>query len=156
VHGIKEGPPRIAVSSLRDDSFGVFVMNPDGSGQPRLTSNTSNGLTPAWSPDGSKIAFFSDRDGNYEIYMMKSDGTGQTRITTNPEYDGHPTWSRNGSKFMLEEFPSQIYVMNPDGSRQTRISHASWVLDEFVAWGISTASRGDYVASRSDNSRCWI
>ena len=29
---------------------------------------------PAWSPDGTKIAFDTDRDGNYEIYVMSADG----------------------------------------------------------------------------------
>ena len=40
-------------------------------------------LFPAWSPDGSKIAFESGRDGNLEIYVMNADGSGQTRLTNN-------------------------------------------------------------------------
>jgi Tol biopolymer transport system component len=59
-------------------------MNPDGTGQTRMTNNTDSDLFPSWSRDGSKIVFVSNRDGNYEIYVMKVDGTGQTRLTNNP------------------------------------------------------------------------
>ena len=39
------------------------LMNADGTGQTRLTNNLSVDLVPAWSPNGSKIAFMSNRDG---------------------------------------------------------------------------------------------
>jgi Tol biopolymer transport system component len=68
-------------------------MNANGTGQTRLTSNPDYNGEPAWSPDGSEIAFTSYRDGNYEIYVMNTDGTGQTRLTNNLAYDGEPTWS---------------------------------------------------------------
>ena len=37
--------------------------------------------SPAWSPDGARIAFYSERDGNAEIYVMNADGSGVTRLT---------------------------------------------------------------------------
>ena len=37
--------------------------------------------TPAWSPDGRKLAFVSRRDGNTEIYVMNADGSGQENLT---------------------------------------------------------------------------
>jgi Tol biopolymer transport system component len=46
-------------------------MNADGSDQIRLTNNSANDYTSAWSPDGTEIAFSSDRDGDFEIYVMK-------------------------------------------------------------------------------------
>src|SRR5262249_11073408 len=52
---------------------------------------------PAWSPDGSKIAFTSNRDGNPEIYIMNKDGSGLRRITQNPAIDEAPTWSPSGT-----------------------------------------------------------
>jgi Tol biopolymer transport system component len=68
-------------------------MNADGTGQTRLTNNPADDYQPAWSRDGSKIAFASERDGNGQIYVMNADGTGQTRLTNNSAYDNKPDWS---------------------------------------------------------------
>jgi hypothetical protein len=67
-------------------------MNADGSGQTRLTTNPAWDILPAWSPDGTKLAFTSWRDGNIEVYVMAADGSGRTRLTTDPGYDYDPAW----------------------------------------------------------------
>jgi Tol biopolymer transport system component len=76
----------------------IWRMNPDGSGKRQLTNdeNTSDDQ-PAYSPDGTKIAFVSDRDSNAafpkEIYTMNAaDGSGIRRLTANGAFDGHPDW----------------------------------------------------------------
>ncbi|UCE06399.1 MAG: PD40 domain-containing protein, partial [bacterium] len=68
----------------------IYVINPDGSGQTRLTNNYE--LSPSWSPDGKKIVFTSRRDGNAEIYVMNADGSEQTRLTNNIFLDSGPSW----------------------------------------------------------------
>ncbi|MCA1848953.1 MAG: hypothetical protein LC704_08225, partial [Actinobacteria bacterium] len=47
-------------------------MNADGSEPKRLTKNAAGDGSPAWSPDGTKIAFTSNRGGDNEIYVMKA------------------------------------------------------------------------------------
>jgi TolB protein len=69
-------------------------MNFDGSSQTRLTDNPASDALPAWSPDGTRIAFVSDRERNVEIHVMKADGSSVTRATDNPEADGFPAWSQ--------------------------------------------------------------
>jgi Tol biopolymer transport system component len=51
----------------------IFVMDADGTNKRRLTNNAFADTSPAWSPDGEKIAFMSERDGNWEIYVMDAD-----------------------------------------------------------------------------------
>jgi len=56
--------------------------------------------TPAWSPDGKKIAFTSNRDGHSEIYIMDNNGKNVKKITNNRWYDGSPAWSPDGTKLV--------------------------------------------------------
>jgi Tol biopolymer transport system component len=75
---------------------------------------------PAWSPDGSKIAFVSARDGNKEIYMMNVNGTGLINISNHTADDDNPSWSPDGSKIIFASNRDgdyyQIFIMNIDGS----------------------------------------
>ena len=58
-------------------NYAIFVMNADGTGQTKLTNNPSD-QWPAWSPDGSRIAFTRQTAFTTEIFVMNTDGTGQT------------------------------------------------------------------------------
>jgi dipeptidyl aminopeptidase/acylaminoacyl peptidase len=42
-----------------------------------------NNAAPAWSPDGSKIAFMTDRTGKWELWIMNADGTEQRPMFPN-------------------------------------------------------------------------
>ena len=79
---------------------------------------------PAWSPDGTKIAFVSDRDGDTEIYVMNADGSHPTNLTNTSAEDRTPAWSPDGTKIAFvssRDGSAGIYVMNADGSNPTRL-----------------------------------
>src|SRR5882672_823214 len=85
------------------DGADIYVINADGTGLTRLTTDPADDACPAWSPDGKKIAFASIRDRvpnevNYEIYVMNADGSNQTRITNNTKFDAGPAWSPDGKR----------------------------------------------------------
>jgi len=116
---------KIAFASDRDGNFEIYSMDADGGGQTRLTENTAEDFSPAWSPDGTRLAFVSTRDGNSEIYVMNADGTGQTRLTNSPDGDISPVWSPNGSQIGFvsnRDGNDEIYLMNPDGSNQINLT----------------------------------
>ena len=74
-------------------------MDADGSNQTSLTNDAGGRLEPAWSPDGSKIAFITIRDGNARSSSMDADGSNQTNLTNNPSATTiSPAWSPDGSK----------------------------------------------------------
>jgi hypothetical protein len=51
------GYEKIAFASTMDGHVQIYIMNPDGSGLTRITNSLYADTYPAWSPDGSKIAF---------------------------------------------------------------------------------------------------
>jgi TolB protein len=86
---------------------------------------------PAFSPDGTRVAFTSNRDGNPEIYVMNRDGSDVRRLTDNPAIDSTPTWSPTGTQiaFTSDRTGSgspQIYVIGVDGTGLRRISFESY------------------------------
>ena len=89
---------------------------------------TAQLFDPAWSPDGTKLAFTRTADywNNCDIYIARADGSGEQRITTSaqPWCANSPAWSPDGSKIAFyagcasQCFGSNIYVVNADGSNQ--------------------------------------
>jgi Tol biopolymer transport system component len=73
---------QIAFVSARDGNDEIYVMEADGSNPTNLTNNAAPDQAPAWSPDGSKIAFESDRHDPFaiSIYVMLANGTNQVRF----------------------------------------------------------------------------
>jgi VCBS repeat-containing protein len=111
--------PKLLFTSTRDGNSEVYVMNSDGTGVTRLTTNTAADTNPVWSPDHRKIAFSSTRDGNSEIYVMNADGTAPARRTSNSVTDMSPTWSPDGTKIAFASGGGSkwdIYVVNADGT----------------------------------------
>jgi Tol biopolymer transport system component len=99
-------------------------MDADGSNQTRLTNYSSMDIYPAWSPDGTKIAFASDREGNWEIYVMDATpGSSPTRLTDHSSTDTAPAWSPDGTKIAFTSDRAgndDLYVMDAsDGSSPT-------------------------------------
>ncbi len=127
------GSSKIAFTSNRDGSAQIYLMNTDGSGQTRLTYDSSNDDYPRWSPSGVKILFQSDRDnpstGYMDIYVMNSDGSGVTRLTTDANDDSMATWSLGGTKIVFQSMRNgvnyQVYSMNADGSNQVNLTNTS-------------------------------
>jgi Tol biopolymer transport system component len=150
-------PAKIVFSSARDGNNEIYVMDADGSGQTRLTSNPAADGYPAWSPDGSKIAFTSDRDGNLEIYVMNADGTGQTRITNNAAADVYPAWSPDGSKIAFtsnRDGNLEVYVMNANGSGQTNLTGSAGE-DSLPSWS-PDGSEIAFTTARDGNDEIYV
>jgi Tol biopolymer transport system component len=82
----------IVFSSNRDGSYDIFMINLDGTGLSKLSTNPGQDLLPAWSPDNLWIAFNSDRDGNPDIFTMKSNGADPANYTRNPATDAYASW----------------------------------------------------------------
>jgi len=80
----------------------------------RITNDPADERDPAWSPDGTKLAYASDRDGNWELYIYDL-LTGQTRrMTFNLTYEAAPSWSPDSNWLVYETYQNRtldVYVL---------------------------------------------
>ncbi len=116
----------------------VYIVNADGSGVGPLFDTPGN-HSPAWSPDGSKVAFISERDGRRRLYLMNADGSGGqpltdhsgndwlpgTRGVTLTEFEYNP-WSPDGTLIAFDRDGVAdewgTYIITADGSELTRLT----------------------------------
>ena len=106
---------RDTTASTSDAAADLYIIQANGSGLRRLTSNATDDDSPNWSPDGSRLTFASNRSGNYEIYTMRIDGTDLRRLTSSTASDIQPNWSPDGSKIVFTSNRSgdfELYTMN--------------------------------------------
>ncbi len=88
---------RIAFSSGRTGTFGIWLSDADGSNAaPLFLKEGAHSGSPRWSPDGRRIAFDSNPEGHIDIYVISARGGNPIRLTTHPVDDTVPSWSQDG------------------------------------------------------------
>jgi Tol biopolymer transport system component len=115
---------RIAFEGEVDGNTDIWVVNSDGSGLLRLTDDPNTDQYPAWSPDGTTIAY--DNAGaredptdpqfstSAEIFTVPADGGPVTRLTHNHGSDAAPSYSPDGGT-IVDESSRGLSMMDPNG-----------------------------------------
>ena len=119
----------------------VPISGPDrkaGSPAPFISSTFFN-HTPAFSPDGQKIAFASYRSGNAEIWVCDSDGSNAFQLTAFAGQEcSSPRWSPDSREVVFkatQQGQSEVFVINAEGGKARRLtSHPA--NDEGPSWSL--------------------
>jgi tricorn protease len=90
------------------EARGEIVTFPADKGDPRNLTNTPGVAerSPAWSPDGKRIAWFSDETGEYRLQIRGQDGMGAAEtydLGAKPAFYYRPVWSPDGQKILYTD-----------------------------------------------------
>lgn len=150
---------RIAYSRSTDaEESEIYVMSADGSGQVNLTNTPiANEVEPAWSPDGTVIAF---RAGGptADVWVMGADGSNPTNLTTSAAFDTAPAWSPDGSKLAIQSnritMDNEIWVMERDGSNAVNLTQTPGN-DDQPAWS-PNGTKIAFQSERDGNAEVYV
>ncbi len=148
----------IVVSSSRSGKFQLYAAERANLAQlAKITTDTATATDPAFSADGSRIAYVSTSPGNAEIYVMNADGTSPTRLTNDPLADGRPVFTPDGQAILFHSArgggKQQIWTVNLDGTGLTQLTRDS------ISFAPTVSPDGQivaYVSLRDKNYDIWL
>ena len=150
------------IAYINERTIGVkelYVMDYDGNDSHAMTTYRSIVMTPAWSPDGEKIAFTSFRRGSADIEILSRldrrpytfDRPGGTTIT--------PAWSPDGSKIALatsrDGSNTEIYVADWNGKNLRRLT-VSKAVNVSPTWNPRTGHQLAFTSDRGGSPQIYI
>jgi len=135
------------IGGTSDEQLEICTVGVDGTGFRQLTDNPYWDLYPAWSPDGTRIAFLSLRQANLDIYVMNSDGSNVQRLYDSGSDDADLSWA---DQRIIFTSGFKIWGINDDGTAPALITNPP----NAGTWGNANLPVGDYDPALSpDGSR---
>ena len=140
------------------DSANLWIADAEGDNRRVLTHAPGIQQHPAWSPDGTRLAYSGGQGPrSYELYLVTMDGMQTTRLTTNEAEDLFPVWSPDGARIAYSSNASgdyEMWVVGVDGANAVQLTHTPG-LDTNPAW----SPDGEWLAfasNRSGTMEIWV
>src|SRR5216117_3517827 len=148
----------IVVASSRVGRFQLYSAERSNLAQLRkVVDDTASATEPAFSPDGSRIAFTSTRDGQPEIYVMDADGTNASRLTNSPGLDGDAAFTADGQAVAYHSLRTghrQIFLQPITGSDAVQLTQEP--ADNSQPTVSPDGETIAFVSNREGNNDIWL
>ena len=121
---------RIAYVNHEGKSFRLVVADSDGFGEQTLLALNEPLMSPAWSPDGSQIAYVSFERGHAAVFVQSLATRQRSVLADFPGSNSAPAWSPDGKQIAMvlsREGSSQLYIVRNDGSDLRRITFSETI-----------------------------
>jgi len=122
--------------SGKNASYALEVSDIDGHNPQKVVMSSEPLMSPAWSPDGRKLAYVSFERHRAEVYIVEI-ATGRREIITHfPGINGAPSWSPDGRQLALtlsKDGTPKIYVMDLITRTLRRVTEGS-AIDTEPCW----------------------
>jgi TolB protein len=149
------------LSILEGGQSHLFAFSTERQKLLRLTMGDWDDITPAVSPDGSRLAFASNRSGHWDLYVMSLEDGGIRQLTNTISYEASPTWSPDGLWLAYEAYlqdektGSLDIVISPlDGSQEPMRLTFDASADFSPTWS-PQGRKIAFVSSRSGDLEVW-
>ena len=129
----------------------VQVADADGYNPQTVASSIEPLMSPAWSPDGKKLAYVSFERKAAAIYVQTLSSGERIKVAEFPGINGAPSWSPDGTRLALtlsKDGSPDIYVLNLSSRALTKLSK-SMAIDTEPSWSpdgssvVFTSNRGE-------------
>ena len=106
----------------------IYTVNTDGIGAPKQLTFAKEGASqPAWSPDGSQLAFVRNTEGKPQIFLLPMQGGEPMQLTKLKSGATNPKWSPDGKKILFAASISFADLLKDSILNPSRSLPAWWV-----------------------------
>jgi TolB protein len=148
----------VFILSLEEGGYShLFAYHPLYLPFTRLTDGQWDDITPAISPDQTRLAFASNRDGPWDLYLLDLASGSVTRLTDTPEYDGAPSWSPDGQFLTYETYTGNLEVyIRPVSGDQPPIPLSEHPVADFSPSWSPLGRQVAFISTRSGEREVWL
>jgi TolB protein len=121
---------RIAYVVKRGERFELQVADADGANEQAMLVSNEPIISPAWSPDGKRLAYVSFQNNKPIVYVQDIEVPKQQIVANFKGSNSAPAWSPDGKRLALaltRDGNSQVYLIDPDGGNLQRFTRSSGI-----------------------------